>query len=417
MRPLGRVRSKWHRARLYLFTLRSVLTYTPHWPQRAVNLFRRTVFFAHALILASITLALPLSAQRVAKYGADFLAGGVGARALAMGGAHVALAQDVGSGYWNPAGLGRTVYPEFAYMHAERFAGIVTFDYAGVAYPINATSTFGVSFFRSGVNDIKNTLNAWDAERNQPKPNPESHITSFSAADMAFFFSYARRLHRRYYVGVSAKIIRRSIGDFADAWGYSFDVGIQRRGKRFLLGLQLQDASTMLQSWSVNPSAFQIDGTNPSTGAAYTFEDVFAQELPTGETFLVLPVARLGSGIILPVGLANAITVGFDLDMAFDGQQANALNLGDISFHPRAGAEFRFRDVVALRAGISRFSHSKSYGIDLVPSVGAGLRLYSFQVDYGFGDFGGVVSELGFSHRISVQFSLERDGFRRAEEP
>ncbi len=356
-----------------------------------------------------------LHAQRIAKYGADFLAGGVGARALAMGGAHVALTQDVSSGYWNPAGLGMAVYPEFAYMHAERFAGVVTFDYAGAAYPINATSTVGFSFFRSGVNDIKNTLNAWDAERNQPKPDPESHITSFSAADMAFFVSYARRWRGRYYVGVSAKIVRRSIGDFADAWGYSFDIGVQHRGKRFLLGLQLQDASTMLQSWSVNPSAFNIDGTNPSTGNPYTFEEVFAQELPTGETFLVLPVARLGSGIIFPVGLRNALTVGMDVDVAFDGQQANAFSVGDLSVHPRAGAEFSFSDVLALRAGISRISSTRGYGLDIVPSVGAGVRLYAFAIDYGFGDFGGLASELGFSHRISVHFSLEQESLRRAD--
>ncbi len=370
-------------------------------------------------MVAALSLGLPYasSAQRVAKYGADFLAGGVGARALAMGGAHVALAQDVGSGYWNPAGLGMALYPEFAYMHAERFAGIVSFDYAAVAYPVNSASTVGLSFFRSGVNDIKNTLNAWDAERNTPKANTESHISSFSAADMALFVSYARRLHRKYYVGISAKIIRRAIGDFADAWGYSFDVGAQRRGKRYLLGVQLQDASTMLQSWSINTSAFAVEGTNPNTGLPYTFEEVFAQELPTGETFLVLPVARLGSGLILPVGLTSSVALGLDLDLAFDGQQANAFNVGAISMHPRAGAEFSFKDVIALRAGLSRISSGEAYGLDIVPAVGAGLRLSALTIDYGFGDFGGLVAALGYSHRISVHFSLERDGLRRAAAP
>jgi len=306
-------------------------------------------------------------------------------------------------------------YPEFAYMHAERFAGIVSFDYAGLAYPVNGTSTVGLSFFRSGVNDIKNTLNAWDAERNQPKPNPEAHVTSFSAADMAFFVSYARRLNRRYYVGISAKIIRRSIGDFADAWGYSFDLGVQRRGRRFVFGFQLQDASTMLQSWTVNPSAFAIEGTDPDTGLPYTFEEVFAQELPVGETFLVLPVARLGSGMLIPAGLSNVVTVGLDLDVAFDGQQANAFNVGAISLYPRAGAEFSFRDVIALRVGLSRISSGESYGLDLVPTAGAGLHLSSFKIDYGFGDFGGIVADLGYSHRISVFFSLERESFRRKD--
>ena len=68
------------------------------------------------------------SAQRVAKYGADFLGVGVGGRALGMGGAYVALSDDVHSGYWNAAGLAQTRYPQAAYMHVERFAGVVTFD-------------------------------------------------------------------------------------------------------------------------------------------------------------------------------------------------------------------------------------------------------------------------------------------------
>jgi len=357
----------------------------------------------------------PAQAQRVAKYGADFLSGGVGARALGMGGAYVALARDVNAGYWNPAGLSGLSYPEVAYMHAERFAGIVSFDYGSAAFPINARSTVGISFFRSGVNDIKNTLNAWDVERDQPKARPETYFESFSAADMAFFVSYARVLRERLALGVTGKIIRRTIGDFADAWGYSFDIGVQYSTRRFVFGVNIQDASTMLQSWSINTSAFAIDDINPATGQAYTFEEVFEQELPEGGTFLVLPVARLGSGIILPAGTGNTVTLGFDLDLAFDGQQANAFNAGAVSFHPRLGGEFNLKNVVALRAGVNRITNGDQYGFDFVPSVGAGLRLRQIAVDYGFGDFGGLSSDLGYSHRISVQLTLERPGKGRAE--
>jgi len=101
------------------------------------------------LLIGWSGLALPVAGQRVAKYGADFLAGGVGGRALGMGGAYVALAADVDATYWNPAGLSLLAYPELAYMHAERFAGIVSFDYAALAWPISATSTLGIAF--SGV--------------------------------------------------------------------------------------------------------------------------------------------------------------------------------------------------------------------------------------------------------------------------
>ena len=368
------------------------------------------------LLLATLIGCVPASAQRIAKYGADFLAGGVDARALAMGGANVAQTRNVNSVYWNPSGLAHTEYPGVAYMHAERFSGIVSFDFAAIAYPVSHNSTVGLSFFRSGVNDIKNTLNAWDAERNQPKANPESYITSFSAADMAFLISYARRLNQRFTVGASGKIIRRMIGDFADAWGYSFDAGAQWRGDRFMIGVQLQDLSTMLQSWSVNASAFSIEETNPDTGVPYTFTEVFDQELPTGDTFLVLPVVRLGSGLVVPVSSQSTLTFGLDVDIAFDGQQANAFNLGDLSFHPRLGGEFLFRNLVALRAGINRIAQTDSYGLDIVPSVGAGIRLGPLSVDYGFGDFGGLVSDLGYSHRISAHFTWKREQFRRPSE-
>ncbi len=372
----------------------------------------------HLLLFFLIILGLPFStsAQRIAKYGADFLAGGVDARALAMGGANVAQTRNVYSAYWNPSGLAHTEYPEVAYMHAERFAGIVSLDFAAITYPISHTSTVGLSFFRSGVNDIKNTLNAWDAERNQPKANPESYITSFSAADMAFLLSYGRRISSQFTVGATAKIVRRTIGNFADAWGYSLDAGAQWHGDQFLIGVQIQDLSTMLQSWSVNTSAFSVEGTNPDTGNRYTFTEVFDQELPTGDTFLVLPVVRLGSGLILPVSSSSVVTVGLDVDVAFDGQQTNAFNMGDLSFHPRIGAEFSFRNLVALRAGVNRVAQTADDKLDVVPSVGAGIRLGPLSVDYGFGDFGGLVSDLGYSHRISVHFIWKRERFRRPSE-
>ncbi|NNF58701.1 MAG: PorV/PorQ family protein, partial [Rhodothermaceae bacterium] len=233
--------------------------------------------------LLAFLVAPVASAQTVVKYGADFLAGGVGARALGMGGAYVAQANDVTAGYWNVAGLDALQYPEAAYMHAERFNGIVSFDYAGLAFPLNNRSTVGISFFRSGVDDIANTLAAFNPNTGLPRPNPENFVTFFSAADYAFFLSYARRLNENLSVGVTGKIIRRSIGDFASAWGYSMDVGAQYQVGRVRLGVNLQDATSMVQSWSVNQESFA------------DFEATFGETAPQGGAELVLPVARLGA--------------------------------------------------------------------------------------------------------------------------
>lgn len=371
--------------------------------------------------------------QRLAKYGADFLAGGVDARALGVGGAYVSLAHEVSAGYWNPAGLSHLSYPEISYMHVERFAGAVSFDYGGVAMPVTARSTVGLSVFRSGVNDIVNTLAAWNPDRGQPLPSYESRITRFSAADWALFVSYSRRLSDRLSVGVNFKGIQRSIGDFASAWGYSVDVSAQYRTGPYRYGAVVRDVSTMLQSWSVNPEAFEVNCTNPideqpfeaclnEDGSliednAARYEAVFNQRIPQGGTALVLPVARLGAGAVWPVGDGHTVTAGLDVDVAVDGQQSFVPNVGDVSFHPRLGAAFRYAGVVELRGGLQRIQVGDPIGVDLTPAVGAGLDLEQASVDFSFGDFAGLVAkDLGYSYRISAQLRLEQPGLERPEE-
>lgn len=45
-----------------------------------------------------------------------------------MGGANVAVVNDVIAGYWNPAGLARMDYPQISLMHEEHFGSIVDLD-------------------------------------------------------------------------------------------------------------------------------------------------------------------------------------------------------------------------------------------------------------------------------------------------
>lgn len=392
--------------------------------------------FLHTCLLGLLLGALsvsPAEGQRLAKYGADFLAGGVDARALGMGGAYTSLANEVSAGYWNPAGLSELGYPEISYMHVERFAGAVSFDYGGVAMPVTARSTVGISVFRSGVNDIVNTLSAWNPDRGQPLPSYESRITRFSAADWALFVSYSRRLSDRLTIGTNFKGVRRSIGDFASAWGYSVDVAARYRSGPYRFGAVVRDVSTMLQSWSVNPDAFEVNCTNPIDeqpfeacldeegslieGNAARYEALFDQRIPQGGTALVLPVVRLGAAGVWPVGSGHELTVSLDVDVAGDGQQAFVPNIGDVSFHPRLGAAFRYAEVVELRGGLQRVQIGEPIGVDLTPSVGAGLDLEQVSVDFSFGDFAGLVAQdLGYSYRISVQLRLEQPGLERPDE-
>ena len=338
------------------------------------------------------------SAQEVVKYGADFLASGVGARALGMGGAYVAHADDATAGYWNVAGLDALSVPEGAFMHAERFDGIVSFDYAAVAWPLTERSTVGVSFVRSAVDDIATTLDALDPATGLPRPDAADYVEYFSAADNALFLSYARGVNEAMALGATAKVVRRGIGEFASAWGYSVDLGAQLQLGRVRLGLNLQDVSTMVQTWSVD---------------AAKFEQLDEESRPVGLTEIVLPVARLGASTLIPLSEDIGLTLAGDLDLGFDGQKANVVDAAGVSFRPRIGGEVAYRDVLAFRAGLSELTQNSLYGTQVTPSVGVGFALGPVDLDYGFGDFGGLSSELGYAHRISVGYRLNKGGFAR----
>src|SRR4051812_23330454 len=94
------------------------------------------------------------------KYSNEFLNIGAGARGLAMGNAQVASVSDGTAAYWNPSCMvGVKDYPQINLMHAEYFAGIGKYDYAGVAFPsANNKRTLGITGLRFAVDDIMNTL-------------------------------------------------------------------------------------------------------------------------------------------------------------------------------------------------------------------------------------------------------------------
>lgn len=339
---------------------------------------------------------LAQSAQ--AKYGNDFLSTGSGARALGMGNAQVGLADDVTSAYWNVAGLAAVNTPQIMYMHSERFSGIVGYDYGAAALPLtHSKGVVSVSFFRQGVDNIANTMNAWDRERNQPKGNVEDYITRFSAADMAFFFSYAVQRTDKFLLGASAKVIHHKLGPFAQAWGYSLDVGIKYKTEVVDLGLSIKDITTMQKMWNVDETAF---------GDYETQFDSLGATLPTGQNEYVLPSVTFGASKSLNVANHLKVIAAVDTDLFFENRQAYYINVGRMSIEPHIGGEISYKDLIALRAGVTDFIMDPVSGFSVSPTLGMGLKVYRFVLDYGFASFAGASSDLGFTHRISLRYDF-----------
>jgi hypothetical protein len=329
-----------------------------------------------------------------AKYGGDFLSVGAGARALGMGSAHAAITNDVTAAYWNPAGLAAVESLDIAYMHSERFAGIVSYDYGAVAYPLrDEKGTIALSVFRQGVDNIANTLNAWDRDRNLPRENPEDYIEEFSVADMAFIFSYATRRTESLSWGINAKVVNHRLGPFADAWGYSIDAGALYELGSTKVGVQVMDLTTMMKFWTVNESEFG------------DFEETFGDEIPSGQNERVLPTLKVGVGHSRTFG-DFMMTGAFDVDMRFENRQTFFINLGRVSFEPHAGLETTYKERLSLRFGLTDVTTDTRNSLYISPTLGAGINLSSVHIDYGFANFGGGATSLGVTHRISLRVTL-----------
>ena len=173
---------------------------------------------ARAVLVAMLVSASANAGTGVAKYAGEFISLGVGGRALGMGGAFVALANDVTAGYWNPAGLSQINYPQFTLMHDEQFGSLVNYDYSGVAIPFGTNTSLGFSVIRLGVEDIPDTRNAGVDINNNPTFDPQQfsridpeRVTYFNAADWAFYFTYSKKQSDDFSYGANIKIIRREL--------------------------------------------------------------------------------------------------------------------------------------------------------------------------------------------------------------
>ncbi|WP_040664515.1 putative type IX sorting system protein PorV2 [Nafulsella turpanensis] len=339
------------------------------------------------------------SAQTIApKYSNEFLAIGVGARALGMGNAQVALVNDATAGYWNPAGL-LSIYNDYSLslMHAEYFAGIAQYDYAGFSTRIDSSSVIGLSLIRFGVDDIPDTRFLFDANGMLNYDN----IRFFSAADYAFLFSYAREssLMEGLSLGANAKVVHRSVGRFANAWGFGLDAGAQYHLGRWSFGLMLRDITTTFNAWTYNSELLK---------------DVYSQtgnEIPESSLEVTLPRAVIGFARKFYFSEHFSGLLAMDLVTTFDGKRNVLIRTDVASTEPQLGMELAYQDLVYLRAGIGHFQQLKDFDgskyTTFRPNGGIGVRLHKVIIDYALTDIADQ-SSAPYSHVFSLKVNLDK---------
>lgn len=347
-----------------------------------------------ALALAAGAAVTP-EAAAIDKYAAEFLKIPVGARALGMGSAFVALADDATAVYWNPAGLVFGTQRQVWAEHAEQFGDIVNHDFISFRQPLAETGgghpqSVGFGFLRSAVDDIViRDMPVEDLEPQTPE-NPDGHFVDTngngvwdwrserlvpenipsridSEAEMAILISYARALGSTFALGGTAKIVRQSLPGNSSL-GIGADLGLMYfPNTAFSAGLRVSDVTTTVLAW--DSGRRETVAPSVALGAQYT------REVPA---------------------LRGMITVAGDMDWSFDNRKtASGVSFGETvlgaDFH--GGIEYWYSRVLALRFGATT---------DAIGG-GAGFRYRGFGVDYAYvGDHPAFDS----SHRIGGSYSF-----------
>lgn len=168
------------------------------------------------MLLAGVFLVpgLIYGQAKVGTAGAQFLEIGVSARAIAMGEAFVAVANDASAMYYNPAGLTQLYDREVVLTHLE-YPAEIKYDFAGLAYPLyRFGGVLGLGFY---------ALDAGDMDETTYEHNYGTGRT-FGARSYAATLSYGRALTDRFSVGLTLKFIDELLEDERSS-GWAADVG------------------------------------------------------------------------------------------------------------------------------------------------------------------------------------------------
>jgi len=187
--------------------------------------------------------------NHVGNRSAEFLSIGVSARAIALGGAYSAMADDITALYWNPAGLGFL-------EGSEVFFTVVNMPLDGTLSYVGGGSS--VLDGNAAVGAFIEVLNWGDLEVNTVD-QPNGSGLFWGSFSFAGGVTWAQNFSDRFSAGVTVKGLHESIYDVAGS-AFAFDFGsnyhttFRDRNVRLAFVVQNLGTSLMLQGSRLNIS-------------------------------------------------------------------------------------------------------------------------------------------------------------------
>ncbi|MBI4051362.1 MAG: PorV/PorQ family protein [Elusimicrobia bacterium] len=169
---------------------------------------------------------------------AQFMSYGAGARALSMGGAFFAIADDSSASYWNPAGLSLMERKEITAMQASLFVD-TSLSFLTYAHPTATNGTFALNITQlksAGFEKVGISVNP----NNQEIINIQN-LGTFDNVEQAIGFAWGRTLTETLSFGIFLKNITRKLDSSQDSFRAVDISALQRMGSLWKLAVGVQN--------------------------------------------------------------------------------------------------------------------------------------------------------------------------------
>ena len=301
-----------------------------------------------------------LGGQRAGISTAQFLKIGVGGRATAMGDAFVAVADDITSLYWNPAGLVLSDGNQAIFSHNSWVVDI-NHEFLGASFLLSSNDAIGFALSALHMEDMPVTTEV----------NPFGTGEYFSFGDFAVAATYSRRMTEQFSFGATIRYFEETL-DKLKMRGILVDLGTF-----YWTGLGSTRFAVTISNFG---NELSPDGKISLFGG---------RETERWQSFSPPTMFRIGFAFEPYESEKHRLTTSIQLNHPND----NSENVS-------TGVEYEWSKLFYIRGGYKINVEEQDY------SLGAGfkvdLELASFELDYSFVNF----ERLGSAHRFSIILGL-----------
>ena len=294
---------------------------------------------------------------------------GVGARPLGMGGAFVALADDGNALSYNPAGLGYINAAHLSLTTAQRFRGLINYNYISGIVPLRSVGAFGASI--GILSEDSEVYKEQTATISYGKTFLEKFALGLNLKSFSNRFDERNESVSAHLENNSQFFAHTSVTDF------SFDLGLM---------------ATPVTGLTLGLSAENLFPANLSVSEAG--EDFVPQNLRFGLAYRLATIAATSKQEALREVLKSGIGL---FEVAFR----------DVAWQSHIGAELWLNRTIGVRAGYSlRSGVNRATGIALGGSVKLPIGALRLQLDYAFQTVTGALAD-NTTQRFSLNLIFE----------